>query len=204
MERDIKAYYFDTIGSDGMAEFKDRGSRFIAFAFPIGNREDFKMKLQEIKSLHPKASHYCFAFRIGTSGDDFRVSDDGEPSGSAGRPILGQIDSRKIKDCGVVVVRYFGGTQLGIPGLIKAYKTSAALVLQTIPIVQMPVIVNIIIEFPYLRQNEVMQLLKQVRAKIVGQEMQLFCKINASIPLSYYDEVVHRLQDLQLNFQVVE
>lgn len=204
MKKDSSAWHFKTIEKEGTAEYKDRGSKFIAFSFPITGKEDFKRKLQELKSQHPKAVHHCFAYRLGNTGNDFRVSDDGEPSGSAGRPILGQIDSRQITNCGVIVVRYFGGTLLGIPGLINAYKTSSALVLQTVPIVQGPVTVNIIIEFAYPGQTEVMHILKRAQAKILSQDMQLFCSINASIPLSYLDEAIHRLQNGLFQFRILE
>src|SRR5438270_8046542 len=104
---------YHTIEKPSLAEYKDRGSRFIAYAFPIERAEDFKKRLKEIKDEHPKASHHCFAWRIGTDGNQFRSSDDGEPSGTAGKPILGQIDSRQLTDAAIVVVRYFGGTLLG-------------------------------------------------------------------------------------------
>jgi uncharacterized YigZ family protein len=130
------AFSFLTIDQESAAEFTDRGSKFIAFAFPINSVEEFKSVLQKFKKEHPKAVHHCFAYRLGLDGNQFRVSDDGEPSGSAGRPILGQIDSRELTDTAIIVVRYFGGTLLGVPGLINAYKTAAALSLQVIPAVQ--------------------------------------------------------------------
>ena len=99
-----------TLGQESSAEFSDRGSRFIGYAFPIPDEETFKERLKELKKEHPKAVHHCFAYRIGLEGHRFRASDDGEPSGSAGRPILGQIDSRRLINTAVVVVRYFGGT----------------------------------------------------------------------------------------------
>jgi uncharacterized YigZ family protein len=99
-----------------VAEFKDRGSRFLAYAFPISSADDFKKRLKELKEEHSKAVHHCFAYRIGTDGNSFRSSDDGEPSGSAGKPILGQIDSKELTNTAIVVVRYFGGTLLGVPG----------------------------------------------------------------------------------------
>jgi len=111
----IEQEFYYTIERTGSAEFKDRGSRFIAFALPVASTEGFKQALNEIKKEHPKATHHCFAYRIGLDGNTFRVSDDGEPSGTAGRPILGQIDSKELVNVMVVVVRYFGGTLLGVP-----------------------------------------------------------------------------------------
>src|SRR5882762_2288138 len=110
--------FFYTIEKTAVAEFKDRGSRFIAFAFPLIAKEDFKTKLSAVKTEHPKATHYCFAYRIGPDGNNFRSGDDGEPSGSAGKPILGQIDSKELINTLIIVARYFGGSLLGVPGLI--------------------------------------------------------------------------------------
>lgn len=111
---DNKTFY-TTIEKSGTAEFRDRGSRFIGYAFPVSSVEQFKKELEQIKKEHPKATHHCFAYRIGLDGNSFRVNDDGEPSGSAGKPILGQIDSKELVNVGVIVVRYFGGTMLGVP-----------------------------------------------------------------------------------------
>src|SRR4249919_776256 len=104
--------FYHTIDKTAIAEFKDRGSRFIAHAYPIQSTKDFKNYLQHLKKEHPKAVHHCFAYRLGLDGNNFRVSDDGEPGGTAGRPILGQIDSKHLTDVLVIVVRYFGGTLL--------------------------------------------------------------------------------------------
>src|SRR5882762_8983849 len=148
--------FYYTITQSSNAEFKDRGSKFIAFAFPIETVEEFKQHLQALKKEHPKAVHHCFAYRIGTDGNNFRSSDDGEPPGTAGKPILGQIDSRELVNVLVVVVRYFGGTLLGVPGLINAYKTVAALAFQVTPIIQKQVELKYSIEFDYTQMNEVM------------------------------------------------
>ena len=112
--------FYKTIDQPAVAEYKDRGSKFLAFANPIVTADDFKKQLFLLKKEHPKAAHHCFAYRIGTDGNSFRVSDDGEPSGSAGKPMLGQIDSQEVTNIAVIVVRYFGGSLLGVPGLINA------------------------------------------------------------------------------------
>ena len=127
--------YYYTIEKESVAEFKDRGSRFIAYAFPVKNTDEVKKRLKSLKEEHPKAVHHCFAYRLGTDGNNFRSSDDGEPAGTAGKPILGQIDSKDLANVGLVVVRYFGGTLLGVPGLINAYKTVSSLALQLTPII---------------------------------------------------------------------
>jgi uncharacterized YigZ family protein len=188
-------YYF-TIEQETVAEYKDRGSRFLAYAVPVVSIDAFKKKLQQLKELHPKANHHCFAYRIGADGNTFRVSDDGEPSGSAGRPILGQIDSKQLTNMAVIVVRYFGGTLLGVPGLINAYKTATSLSLQTTPILQKQIEVDYTIEFDYTRMNEVMMILKQCNCTVVEQELQLFCKIKTGIPKNRLEEVLYRFKDL--------
>lgn len=108
--------YYNTIESLASAEFKDRGSKFIAYSFPLKNVDDFKKHLQQLKKEHPKAVHHCFAYRIGVDGNNFRVSDDGEPSGTAGKPILGQIDSKELTDILIIVVRLFWWNLIGSSG----------------------------------------------------------------------------------------
>jgi uncharacterized YigZ family protein len=189
--------FYTTIEKPSNAEFKDRGSKFIAYAFPIETADDFKKELQILKKEHPKAVHHCFAYRIGTDGNNFRSSDDGEPSGTAGKPILGQIDSKELVNVAVIVVRYWGGTLLGVPGLINAYKASAAMALQVTPIVQKQVELVYSIEFDYTQMNDVMMILKQFNCNILAQEMQLFCMIKSGIPKNRLDEVLYRLNDMQ-------
>lgn len=189
--------FYTTIDRISSAEFKDRGSKFIAFAYPIETADDFKAALQELKKEHPKAVHHCFAYRIGTDGNNFRSSDDGEPSGTAGKPILGQIDSKGITNVAIIVVRYWGGTLLGVPGLINAYKTAAALVLQVTPVVEKQIAVNYAVEFDYTQMNEVMIILKQYNCQVISNDMQLFCMIKTGIPKNRLDEVLYRLNELQ-------
>ncbi len=189
--------YYTTIEKPSVAEYKDRGSRFIAFAFPITDINDFKEKLAVIKKEHPKATHHCFAYRLGLDGTIFRVSDDGEPSGSAGRPILGQIDSKQLTDVLIIVIRYFGGSLLGVPGLINAYKSSAALALQVTPLLQKPVLVHYRLQFDYTRINDVMILSRQYDCVVSQQEMNLFCSLQLDIPKNRLDEVLYKLNNLQ-------
>jgi len=193
----IEADFYTTIEKPSNAEFKDRGSKFIAYAFPIATADDFKKQIQELKKEHPKAVHHCFAYRIGTDGNNFRSSDDGEPSGTGGKPILGQIDSKGITNAAVVVVRYWGGTMLGVPGLINAYKTATSLALQITPVVEKQIEVNYAVEFDYTQMNDVMMIMKQFNCNIHANEMQLFCVIKAGIPKNRLDEVLYRLNDLQ-------
>jgi uncharacterized YigZ family protein len=188
--------FYNTIEQTSTAEFKDRGSRFIAYAFPFAAKEMFKEKLNEVKKEHPKASHHCFAYRIGTDGNNFRSGDDGEPSGSAGKPILGQIDSMELTNVLIVVVRYFGGTMLGVPGLINAYKSAASMVLQTTPVVQKAVEINYELLFDYSVINPVMHIVKQYNCTIRLQEFQLFSRMLIGIPKNRLEEVLYKLKDL--------
>jgi uncharacterized YigZ family protein len=188
--------YYNTIDKPSTAEIKDRGSRFIAYAFPIASVDDFKQKLNDIKKEHPKATHHCFAYRLGTDGNTFRVSDDGEPSGSAGRPILGQIDSRELTNTLVIVVRYFGGVLLGVPGLINAYKTATALCLQVTPTVTRSVEVKYVLEFPYMQLDAVLKFLKQAEARVITKDIQLFCQLEIFIPKKNISFLLQHLQNV--------
>jgi len=189
--------FYYTIEKEATAEFKDRGSKFIGYAIPVSSVEEFKEKLNEVKKLHPKATHHCFAYRLGLDGNVYRVSDDGEPSGSAGRPILGQIDSKELVNVLVVVVRYFGGTLLGVPGLINAYKSAAALALQTTPLVQKQVEQELVVQFDYTQLNEIMRVVKQYNGRVIRQEMQLFCSMNIGVPRNRGAEVQYLLKELR-------
>ncbi len=192
----IEEDFYYTIDQSSIAEFKDRGSKFIAYAYPVSSAEESKSYLQALKKEHPKAVHHCFAYRIGNDGNNFRVSDDGEPSGTAGKPILNQIDSKQLTNVSVIVVRYFGGTLLGVPGLINAYKTAAALALQLVPVIQKQVEINYELHFDYTKMNEVMTIVKQFNCSIIHQEMQLFCLLKIGIPKARLDEVLYKINDL--------
>jgi uncharacterized YigZ family protein len=187
--------YF-TIEKTATAEYKDRGSKFIAYAFPVKSTDDVKESLLVVKKEHPKATHHCFAYRLGTDGLQFRASDDGEPSGTAGKPILGQIDSKQLTDTLVIVVRYFGGTLLGAPGLINAYKMATALVLQLIPAVQKNVEVKYQLSFDYTILNEVINTVKQNNCSILSQELQLFCSMQIGIPKAGKELCLLRLKEI--------
>jgi len=189
--------YYLTIESSAVAEFKDRGSKFLAYSFPLKSADGLKKILSELKEEHPKAVHYCFAYRTGIEGNQFRANDDGEPSGTAGKPILGQIDTKGLTDMLIVVVRYFGGTLLGVPGLINAYKTSASLVLQCTPIVQKAVEINYKLHFNYTEMNDVMRILKQYNCTIYKNEMQLFCIVKTGIPKSKLDDVLDAFAEIK-------
>ncbi len=187
---------FFTIEKATVAEYKDRGSKFLAYAYPISSIEDFKKQMDFLKKEHAKAAHHCFAYRLGVDGNNFRSSDAGEPSGTAGKPILGQIDSKQITNVAIIVVRYFGGTLLGVPGLINAYKTVAALALQLTPISEKAIEINFNIHCSYGQINEVMTIAKLYNCTVLGQEMGLFCSIYLGIPKTRLELALHQLQNL--------
>ena len=189
-------FYYYTIEKKSMAEFKEKGSRFIACAYPISHIHEVKKYLQEFKREHLKAVHCCFAYRLGLDGNTFRVSDDGEPNGTAGKPILNVIDSKQVTNVLVIVVRYFGGTLLGVPGLINAYKSATAMAFQVVPIIQKPVELNYELQFDYTKMNDVMTLLKQYNCTIINQETQLFNIIQTAIQKARLTEVLCKLKDL--------
>ncbi len=188
--------HYQTIEKNAFAEYKDRGSKFIAYAYPVQTVDNCKQYLQQLKKEHPKAVHHCFAYRIGWDGNVFRVSDDGEPSGTAGKPILGQIDSKQLTNIIVIVVRYFGGTLLGVPGLIQAYRSATAMVLQLVPAIQKPIEIMYELHFDYTLMNEVMMVIKQTGCSVALQEVQLFCLLKIGVPKAKREEVLYKLKQL--------
>ena len=178
--------HITTIAATSMGEHKAKGSRFLAYAYPLSRADDLKPILQNLRDEHHKAVHWCYAYRLGHEGTQFRANDDGEPSGSAGMPILRQIDSAGLTDLVVVVVRYFGGTLLGVPGLIHAYKTATALVLQQADVVEKNIEKSLWLrcEYPYL--NDAIRIAKQHQAEIVQQDLQLDCRLQVRVPLAHY------------------
>ena len=185
-----------SIEKPATGEYKDRGSKFLAYAFPIATVADFKLILARIKKEHPKAAHHCFAYRLGFENLVFRVSDDGEPSGSAGRPILGQIDSLQLTNVIIIVVRYFGGTLLGVPGLIHAYKSASYECLQQAVIVKKPVLISYRLQFDYTILNQVMRWVKQFECEVYKNEMQLFCILEIGVPKIHLQEMEKRISEI--------
>ncbi len=191
-----EVFTYKTIEAEGTAEFKDRGSKFLAFVFPVKHEEDVKQKLKQVKALHPKAVHHCYAYRLGVDGNRYRANDDGEPSGSAGKPILGQIDSAGVTNVLAIVTRYFGGTLLGVPGLINAYKTATIEALKTVDKIERWIEKEIQIEFDYPVMGEVLYQLKQAQATMYSQDLQLFCIVVAGIPTKYFEDSLQRLSEI--------
>ena len=162
--------FYRTLAGPSTGEFKDRGSKFIAWAWPVRNEAEALVHLDALRKEHFKARHHCFAWRLGVEGTRFRANDDGEPSGTAGRPILGQIDAFQLTDVVVVVVRYFGGTLLGASGLIHAYSESAAEALRQAVVVEKIIQDHLLLDFDYALMPDIMHALKKLDIEIVRQE----------------------------------
>lgn len=183
-----------TITGEARGEFKDRGSKFLAFAFPFQNPKELKSILLRIKKDHLKARHHCFAFRCGADGAHFRFYDDGEPSGTAGKPILRAIDKFELTNTLVVVVRYFGGTKLGTSGLIKAYHTSSLDALNATSLVKKEIMVDYSIKVNYEKSARLIGLLNQLPCKILSMDFGSEAMINASVPIQSAAQFIIRVK----------
>ena len=190
---------YSSIAAPSEGLFKDNGSRFIALAYPVETEEEVKTIVAGLRKEYHDARHHCYAYRLGYKGDVFRSSDDGEPSGSAGRPILGQIDSAGLSDILVVVVRYFGGIKLGIPGLIRAYKTSTADALAQAQVVEKIAGKWIRLSFGYEAMNSVMKVLKEMDLPQRGQDFGEQCSLEVRVRLSALDSFREKMgKDIKL------
>lgn len=194
---DVENDLYKTIAEPAEAIFKDKSSKFLAFAYPVTAAEQVKEYVDGLKKRFYDATHHCYAYRMGVNGEEFRVNDDGEPSGTAGRPILGQMMSAGVTDCLVVVVRYFGGTKLGVPGLINAYKESAAAVLEAGRIVEKTEDTIFDIVFPYVNMNDIMKIVKDEQPQILSQNFDNTCAMKLSIRRSSADKLLGRLEKVE-------
>lgn len=176
--------------------FKEKGSKFFGYAFPISNEGDVPEIIEHLKSKHKNARHFCYAFQLGEENFYYRANDDGEPSGSAGMPIYGQIQSFEITNVLIVVVRYFGGTKLGVGGLISAYKESAKITLEVAEIIEKTIDVKFQVVFNYKDMNKVMRLIKEYQINIESQEMEMDCKMLLSIRKSSWSKVKNSFEEL--------
>ena len=177
--------------------FRDKGSKFIAYAYPIRNEEQVKEYISALKSEHTKARHHCWAFRLSPDKSVYRINDDGEPSGTAGRPILNTILSNDLTNILVVVVRYFGGTLLGVPGLINAYKMATTNALSSAQIIELTINDIYSVSFDYLQMNEIMKITKDYSLKILNQSFGNSCNIELEIPKAQLDMVLSKLEKSQ-------
>lgn len=188
---------FLTLAGQSEGMFKDRGSKFLYFSYPVKSEEEIKALLAALRKTYFDASHHCYAWALGRDGSTFRANDDGEPNHSAGDPILGQIRSHQLANVLIVVVRYFGGTKLGVSGLIQAYKSAAALAIEDNKIVEEWVMVNLSLQFPYPVMNSVMKVIKGYNLEIVSQEMSLDCKMTLSIREGIVDQTTEKLEEIE-------
>lgn len=184
---------YQTISTPAEGIFRDRGSKFISYAYPIRSEADIKPLLTQIRSVHPKANHHCWAMRLSPDRSVFRVNDDGEPSGTAGRPILNVLLSKDITNILVIVVRYFGGTLLGVPGLINAYKTAAIDALDHAEIISDTVKDVYTIEFDYLQMNDVMRVIKELNVPVLKQQMTTNCQMEIAVRKMQVNAVTDKL-----------
>lgn len=188
---------YKTIKTLSEGTFRDKGSKFIAYAFPFNDEESLKEILASVKSEHPKARHWCYAYRLSPDRTIFRVNDDGEPSGSAGRPILNTLLSNELTNILVIVVRYFGGTLLGIPGLINAYKNATQEAIDAAEVIEKTQEDVYKIDFDYLQMNEVMRIIKEDDLEIHKQDFDNRCSITLSIRQLQANQVVQKLDNIE-------
>ncbi|QGY42097.1 YigZ family protein [Maribellus comscasis] len=191
---------YKTIGNSGEGYFKDKGSKFLSYAFPVHSEEEIKEHLLRLKKEHHSARHHCYAWRLGTEEITFRANDDGEPSSTAGKPILGQLQSFEVTNILIVVVRYFGGTLLGVSGLINAYKSAAADVLSKTKIITKTIERRYQLHFNYPVLNDVMNIIKQENFTILNTKFEIDCLLDLSVRKSEAEKA----EQIFTNFYGVE
>ena len=188
---------YKTIKSSSQGVYKEKGSRFIAFANPVVNQEEIKPIVDKIRKEYHDARHHCYAYMIGNERLNWRLNDDGEPSGTAGRPILGQINSLGLTNILIVVSRYFGGTLLGVSGLINAYRTAAADAINNAEIIECTLNEYYEVKYPYASMNDVMKILKDEDIGQSGQSFELECSIVVNFRLSSSEKILNRLSRIE-------
>jgi uncharacterized YigZ family protein len=192
---------YRTLQEPSSGLFKDRGSRFLSFAYPVENLDQIREILGSLRKEYHDARHHCYAYRLGPGDTNYRVNDDGEPNNSAGKPILGQIQSYQLTNVLIVVIRYFGGTLLGVGGLIQAYKTAAKEAVENGTIIEKYFQARLTIEFLYPEMNEVLKILKDHKADITRREFGEKCLITASVRQGVEKLVTDLLRNIE-NTQV--
>lgn len=188
---------YKTIARPAETTCRQLSSKFLVYAYPVETEAEIKEHLDALRKRWFDATHHCYAWRLGAHGERFRANDDGEPSSTAGKPILGQLLSADITNCLVVVVRYFGGTKLGVPGLIAAYKESTAEVLSLCEVVERTVDVTIRVSFSYIAMNDVMRIVKELQPRVVEQQFDNLCTMTLSIRESDAEQLIGRLEKVE-------
>jgi uncharacterized YigZ family protein len=189
----MDAFSYKTIEFAAEGQYKEKGSRFLAFAFPVNNEAEVKANLESLRKKYFDARHHCYAYRLGADGQTFRANDDGEPNHSAGDPILGQLRSRELTNTLIVVVRYFGGVKLGVGGLISAYRAATENVLSNTRIIQKEVTDKITLHFSYDATPDVMRLVNDFSMMIIGQKFEQTCEIELVYHVRFKSDVTSRL-----------
>lgn len=187
---------YTTITGKSEGLYKEKGSKFIAFAYPVKDEDTIKEILQELKKAYHDARHHCYAYCLGSSKEQYRFNDDGEPSGTAGKPIYGQILSYDLTNILIVVIRYFGGTKLGVSGLINAYRTAAREAIEAAENISCTVNEKVHFQFDYERLNDVMRIVKDMNPDILAQDFNLSCQMTLSIRKSTYPILINRLESI--------
>lgn len=185
-----------TLAHNSEGLYKEKGSKFLAFAFPVVNEEEIKSHLEALRKQYYDARHHCYAYILGKDQDSYRANDDGEPNHSAGDPILGQIRSNNLTNTLIVVIRYFGGTKLGVGGLISAYKIAAAEAITNNEIIEEVVKNKVKLQFDYLAMNDVMRLIKDMDLEIQNQQFDNTCLIELLVRESMLEEFINKIEDL--------
>ena len=188
---------YKTIARATETTYRQLSSKFLVYAYPVETEEEIKEHLEALRKKWFDATHHCYAWRLGPHGETFRANDDGEPSGTAGKPILGQLLSNELTDCLVVVVRYFGGTKLGVSGLIQAYKESTAAVIEEAEIIEKTVDRVFTLEYPYLVMNDVMRIIKEEQPNILSQEFDNLCTMRLSMRESRAEALLGKLRKVE-------
>jgi uncharacterized YigZ family protein len=186
---------YKSIRLESEGSFKDKGSKFLAFAFPVESEEDIGKYRDKIKKKYHDARHHVYAFRLGADLKTFRASDDGEPSNSSGQPVLNKIRSHELSDILIIVVRYFGGVKLGIPGLIHAYGTAADEALKNAEIIVKTVKKLITLSFEYAQMNDVMQIVNDYKAEVIVRDFQITCTMKIEVAESEYEKVLKAIHE---------
>ena len=187
---------YKTIAKPSEGElFKDKNSKFYGYAFPVSNEDQIKTHLEAIKKEHYAARHWCYAYQLGTEKQRYRVNDDGEPGNSAGMPIYGQIQSYQLTNILIIVVRYYGGTKLGMGGLINAYRTGANLALEAAEIIERTIDSRFQLQFEYKHMSKVMRMLKEQRVEIINQKLEHNCLLEISVRKGNSSKVLELFRD---------
>lgn len=195
---------YHTIDEPAYGEYKEKGSKFLAFAYPMDEEESMQEYLNIARAEHHKARHFCYAYQIGLTGDRYRINDDGEPSGTAGKPILGQILSFGLTNVAIIVIRYFGGTKLGVSGLIQAYREAAKAALETAHIVEKYISSVYRLQFNYDQMGHVLNVLKDLNTDILNKSFDTSCEVTISVRQSVETHTLHQLIARLLNKSMEE